>query len=183
MDIVMRYSLAQTKAGLQEVQNTFHWAIQFVKAPNVIGAPPEDVIIRCSSAAAPDAQVEYNKVELQGHAVNYVGKVTKSGQISLTFIEGTDAKVTAYFFNWIKAMWSGDGNDTYGVQNLTNDLKADIQLSLMGPNDIITQVYTLVGCLPTPQLNLNMEQSSSSMSPSIQIDYDDFHMDAGGLIW
>ena len=116
-----------------------------------IGALPENLQIRCQSTTLPQAQEETNKVELQGHVINYVGKTTKNGEIPMVFVEGTDALAIGYFTKWQQARWSGDGKDTTGVQRLTKDLKADIKIELMGPDDVVTQTYMLIGAMPPPE--------------------------------
>jgi hypothetical protein len=121
-------------------------------------------------------------LELGGHKINFVGKLNKNGELTWKFFEGTDAAVTEYFMNWAKARWSGDGKDTVGKQSLTKDLKADIQIQLLGPDDEITQTYVLVGCMPKIDPGGELGQTSDAMQPSITFTYDDFHWGKGSSV-
>lgn len=179
----MKYSINQTKAALAELQTTLHWAMTMIKAPAAVGAMPENVVIRCSSSGVPEVQSQANQVELQGHTINYVGKTTKAGQITLTFVEGIDAAVTNYFLSLEQAKWSGDGSDTYGVQKLTNDLKFDIRLELMSPDDKVTQTYDLIGCMIEWTHGMNLSQNADPVNPTVNLSYDDFHVKTNGVTW
>lgn len=179
----MKYSVNQTKAALAELQTLLHWSLDVIKPAAVVGNMPEDVKIRCQTSAVPEATEENNKLELQGHTINYVGKTTKNGEIALQFVEGTDARVTAYFTKWQAARWNGDGSDTSGKQALTKDLKADIKLSMMGPDDKVTQVYKLIGCIPRFEKGASLGQTADPMITTVTMEYDDFHVEAGGIVW
>lgn len=179
----MKFSVNRTKQALSELQNTLHWAVTIVNPASAIGAFEEDLQIRVQTSAVPEATEETSKVELQGHIINYVGKTTKNGELPWTFVEGTDAKVTAYFTRWANARWNGDGSDTTGKQALTAALKADIKIELMGPNDVVTQTYTLIGAMPRFEKGAQLGQTADPMAPTITWEYDDFHFSGGGATW
>lgn len=179
----MKYGVNRTKQALGELQTTLHWSMSIINPAPAVGALPENLQIRCQSTALPQAQEETNKVELQGHVINYVGKTTKNGELPMTFVEGTDALVIGYFTKWQQARWSGDGSDTTGVQKLTKDLKADIKIELMGPDDVVTQTYKLIGCMPRLENGAQLGQTADPMTPSITFEYDDWHIAANGVSW
>lgn len=179
----MKFSVNKVKQGLGELQTTLHWAVSMINSPTAVGDFGENLQMRVQTAALPEPQADMNKVELQGHVINFPGKTTKNGQISMTIVEGTDAAATAYFTKWAQARWQGDGSDTTGKQALTADLKGDLKLELMGPDDTVTQTYKLIGCIASMNANGNLGQSADPLVPSITIEYDDFHIDAGGIQW
>lgn len=179
----MYFSVNRTKQALAELQTTLHWTMTITNPASAVGGMDEDIQIRCQSTGVPEASPETNKVELQGHVINYVSKTTKNGEIAMTFVEGTDAAVTEYFTRWNNARWSGDGSDTQGVQKLTAELKADIKIEMMGPDDKVTQTYYLIGCMPRLDKGVTLGQSADAMTPNVTFEYDDFHMTVGGTSW
>jgi len=179
----MKFAINRTKQALGELQTSLHWGMTIVSPATAVGDLEEDLQIRCQSTAVPEAVEETNKVELQGHVINYVGKTVKNGEIAMTFVEGTDAKVTAYFTRWQAARWSADGSDTTGKQALTADLKADIKLEMYGPDDVVTQTYTLIGAIARFEKGVTLSQTADPMAPTVTFEYDDFHFDGGGVIW
>lgn len=172
----MNYCINRTKAALAEVQTSLHWKFTMISPPSAVGMMSENAHIRMQSTSAPNAQEGNNPVDLQGHRINYVGKTTKAGQIQLTFVEDIDADLTTYMYKYSNARWSGTGTDTCGVQHYTKELKCDIQLDLMDPADKITQTYKLVGCLLTFNNAVQFNQEASTISPTVTVDYDDFHV-------
>lgn len=180
----MKYSFNQTAAALTELQTTLHWALTMIKAPSAIGAMPENVIIRCTSAAPPEVEsADFPQADIQGHSLKFVGKTTKTGSIQLQFYEGTDAAVTNYWLSYEKAKWAGDGSDTTGVQNLTETLKFDLRLELMGPNDVVTQTYDLIHCLGAYTHGIQLGQTADPVQPTLQVDFDDYHVHTGSVDW
>lgn len=179
----MKFSVNKTKQALGELQTMLHWSLTVVSPASAVGDMPEDIQIRCQSATVPEAVEETNKVELQGHIINMVGKTTKNGEIPLMFVEGTDARVTSYFTKWAAARWSGDGKDTQGTQKLTAELKADIKIQLMGPDDKVTQTYTLIGCMPRFEKGATLAQTADPLVMTVTMEYDDFHVQAGNINW
>lgn len=179
----MKFSVNKTKQALGELQTTLHWIFTIVNPAPAVGAMPENIQIRCSTSGIPEATEETNKVELQGHVINYVGKTTRNGEIATTFIDGTDAGVTTYFTKWRQARWSGDGKDTQGTQKLTAELKADIKIELLGPDDKVTQTYILVGAMPRFETGANLGQTADPFTPNVTFEYDDFHLLTPGMSW
>lgn len=181
----MHYSLNRTTQALGELQTTLHWKLTIIKPANAVGDLPEDVEIRCTSATVPESVEELNKLQIAGHTINYVGKTSKNGQITLTFTDGTDTAATDYFTKWSAARWQGDGADTTGVQTLTQDLKADIRLDMMDPQDKVTQSYTLIGSITSLVRNINLSQTADPLAMSVNVEYDDFHYESAvsGTKW
>lgn len=179
----MKFSVNKVKTSLGELQNTLHWIVTIVNPASAVGAFDEALQIRVQSTGLPEAQSENTQVELQGHVINFPGKTIKNGELPWTFVEGTDAKVVAYFTKWDKARWEGDGKDTTGKQALTATLKADVKIELLGPDDVVTQTYTLIGAMPRIEKGATLAQTADAMLPTVTWAYDDFHQDTGGVSW
>jgi len=177
----MKYSANKTRSGLGELQTTLHWDVDVSGGP--AGKFDEKLSIRVQTTTLPTATHEYVPVELQGHTVKYIGKTTKAGQIPWTFVEGTDALVTSYFIKWAQKAWGGDGKDTTGKQIKTSEMKADIKMYLRGPDDAITQTYTLIGAMPSIPEGASLAQTADPMNVTINWDYDDFHIETGSVKW
>ena len=176
----MKFGINRTKSALGEVQSTLHWQVLIKNPSKAVGELSEDLQIRVTTTGVPKETVEDIQVEMQGHKINYNGKVTKNGEITWTFVEGTDAAVMEYFTKWVNARWSGDGKDTIGKQGLTVDLKADLEIQLLGPDDEVTQTFALVGCMPQYDQGSELGQSADAINPTITWTYDDFHRGKGG---
>jgi len=170
----MKYSYSKVKNALKDIQTTYRWSVQFVTKPANVEIP-EDVEIRIQTSNIPTPEVNHIEVEIQGHKINYPGKVIKSGELEFTFIEGTDAAVIDVFLDWMNQYWSADGNDTQGKQASAAELKADVIISLLDNQDQETQSYKLVGCLPKPTFGGELGQDPNPMNPSLTLTYDDFH--------
>ncbi len=175
----MKFAINRTKSALAEVQTTLHWEVKIINPSSAVGAMSEDLQIRVTTTGVPEETVEDVQVELQGHKVNYTGKVTKNGEITWVFYEGTDAAVFDYFTQWVNARWSGDGTDTTGKQKLTAETKADLQIQMLGPDDEITQTYTLIGAMPKYSQGSELGQDAEAVKPTITWTYDDFHRGVG----
>jgi len=174
----MKYSINQTKKALGEAQTVLHWYVLISNPPKALKVD-KDIVVRVTTATLPTANVENTQLQLQGHTINYTGKITKAGEITWNFYEGTDAKVTNLFMEWAKLRWGGDGKDTTGKQILTNDVKADITMKLLGPNDEVTQTYVLIGAMPKLEPGGQLGQTSEPLQPVITWDFDDFHWGPG----
>lgn len=179
----MKYSVNTVKAALGEVQNTLRWQLVMKKAPPAGGAFPADLQIRVQTAAAPTATPEHNKVQLGGHTINFVGKLTKNGTIQLGFVEGTDAKVTTYFLRLLNAYWSSTSGDTQGNSAKTADLKGDFDLIMMDGNNVTTQGVSLVGAIFSADLSASLGQDSASLLRNVTVDFDDFHPYTPEITW
>lgn len=179
----MKFSVNRTKSGLGELQTTLHWIVTIINPAKAVGGFEEDLQIRIQTTGLPTAQEEATQVELQGHVINYVGKTIKNGELTMNFVEGTDAKVISYFTKWAQAKWGGDGKDTTGKQALTQDLKADVMIELLDPSDNVTQTYTLIGAMPRLENGAELGQTADPMNPAVTWVYDDFHTKTSGVDW
>ncbi len=172
----MKFTLNQVKSALGEVQKTMNWAFEVAKAPAAGGPLDPSLLIRVQTTELPTPQIQHTLIQLGGHSFNNTGKVTKSGQIQITFIEGTDARVTSYFTNLTSKYWTGDGNDTQGNQAPTADLKGDYVITLLDGQNKTTQRYKLVGVLCTPSFAGQLGQDAQELQRSVTLDFDDFHI-------
>jgi hypothetical protein len=180
----MKFSINEVKAALAEVQTSLRWSVNIPNPPASAGVFDQTLQIRIQTASVPEHTEELTQVELGGFLVNYTGKTTKNGEITLGFVEGTDAKVIEFFTRLSNARWSGDGTDTRGVQTVpTNELKCDLVMNLLAPDDSVTQSYTLVGCLFNMQKGINFGQTADIVLPQVNVSYDDFHITVGSTTW
>ncbi len=177
-----KFSLSQVKQAVGEAQTLLHWSFNITNPPQGLNFP-EKLMIRVTTTDLPKAEHERTKVELQGHTINYTGKVKKDGQITVTFIEGTDAAVTEFFKQWEQKMWGSDGRDTTGKQAKTAEVKADIRIQLLGPDDEPTQTLDLIGCLPSfSDTGGQLGQTADPSKPAILFDFDDHHWGKGSSV-
>jgi hypothetical protein len=179
----MKFSMQETKQGLGQVQTTLHWLFNITVPAKAVGDFPEKLQIRVQTTGLPNADHQTTKVELQGHVINSAGKTVKNGELSSKFVEGVDAAVQAYFTKWDAARWGGDGSDTTGKQSNDADLKAEVIIQLLDPQDKPTQTYTLIGAMPKITNSSELAQQADVFTPDITWEYDDFHKDVGGQKW
>lgn len=179
----MKFSLQETKQGLGQVQTTLKWLFNITVPAASVGDFPENLQIRVQTTGLPNAEHETLKVELGGHVINSAGKTVKNGELPSKFVEGVDAAVEAYFLKWMAARWGGDGQDTTGKQENDADLKAEVMIQLLDPQDNPTRTYTLVGAMPKFTNANELGQQAEVFSPDITWEFDDFHVDAGGVKW
>lgn len=178
----MKFSANRVKQALGEVQSTLHWSVEISSPASAVGAISEDLIIRVTTSGVPQETAEDIQVEIGGHVINYTGKVTKNGELAWNFVEGTDAAVLEYFTKWINARWSADGSDTQGKQALTSEVKADLKISLLGPNDEVTRTYEIIGAMPKFEDNAELAQTADVVNGVVTWTYDDFHRGAGSAV-
>lgn len=179
----MKFSANRTKEALGEVQSLMKWAVSIPVPPAAMGEFPEDLEIRVQTAETPQETVTTMKIELQGHEINGSRKVSKNGELTWKFVDGTDARVIAYFTKWMSLSWTGDGKDTQGSSALTKDLKAEIRMALLDQNEEETQVYTMVGSQPKLERKTEFGQNNDPLNPAVTWEHDDFHFNGGGVIW
>lgn len=181
-EVNMKFSLNEVKSALNEVQTTLRWSVSIPNPPAVVGPFTDTLRIRIQTSELPERTEDNVQVELGGFTINYPGKTTKNGELTLGFMEGTDATVIQYFTKLANARWSADGNDTQGVQSIsTNELKCDLVMNLLAPNDTVTQTYKLVGCLFSLRTNGSLGQTADPLNPQVTVTYDDFHVSAGNV--
>ena len=174
----MKFSLSQVKQALGEVQTLLHWTFNVSHPPQGLSFP-ENLQIRVTTTSTPTSEIERTQVELGGFTINYTGKVKKSGEITVTLFEGVDAGVTQFIMNWMQLQWGSSSTDTTGKQSATADSKADITMQLMGPDDTVTQTYTLIGCLGAMGEGAELGQEATAHKPTLKLTYDDYRWGAG----
>ena len=173
----MKYDYNKVKGALKEAQQTHHWVITFTSGEI------KGLSTLVQSAGVPTAEVTHTQVQLGGHTFNFAGKVNKSGTISVTMVENTDADVMNKLMNFYEKYYSGfkggaDGNTT-GQQNYAKDIYVQIKLELLDGMDKVTQTWSLVDCLFTFESGAELGQEASAMMPALTITYNDFHWKAG----
>ena len=176
-----KFSYNQAKKGLGEVQATHRWIIRIPVGAPVVGAIPENLVIRATSASVPSGgTAEPIQVKLHRHPIKYNGGVDLSGEWSCTFVEGTDGAVQAYFNRWINRRFEQGSGDTTGRSVNTDQLKADIFIDLLAPNDTVTMTYQLSGAMVRPLDSIDLGQDGEAMNLSYSFDYDNVYRRTGG---
>jgi len=165
----MIFDYDKTKKALGEAQLTLKWTVLISKASVVAGDFSEDLQIMVTTSTVPETDSQMVQVEIGGHVINQNGKQVRNGSIVWTFVENTDAAVTEYFYNWIKAR----------ENSKNSDLKADLTMQLMGPDESITQTYTLIGAMPKLEVGSTWNQAADQVNPSITWEYDDYEWKKG----
>ena len=173
----MKYDYNKIKGALKEAQQTHHWVLTFTKG-DLTG-----LSMLVQSAGVPNAEVAHTQVQLGGHTFNFAGKVTKSGTISVTMVENTDADVTKKLMTFYEKYFSGFKGDaktsTQGQQHYAKDLQIQIKLDLLDGMDEIKQTWYLEDCLFTYEPGAELGQDAAAMLPALTITYNDFHWEAG----
>jgi len=172
----MQFNYNKVKNNLGEVQQTLHWYVTFSKHID-----DEKIQTRVTTASTPVAEITHTQVAVGGFTLNYPGKVNKNGTITVTIVEGTDALVLEKLNKWAQEYWSTlGGNDTKGTQKKADYLYFDTTMSLLGPDDVVTQTYLLKDCMLSFDNGGDFGQDAEAMSPSVTIAYNDFHWGKGG---
>jgi len=173
----MKYDYNKIKGALKEVQQTHHWVITFTSG-EIAG-----LSTLVQSTGVPAAEVTHTQVQLGGHTFNFAGKVNKSGTISVTMVENTDAYVMTKLMEFYEKYYSGfKGNtktSTDGKQKYAKDLYIQIKLDLLDGQDEIKQTWYLVDCLFTFESGAELGQEAAAMMPALTITYNDFHWEKG----
>jgi len=179
----MKLGINSRKAAMGEVQTTLHWDVEISKPATAVGAPDKDVMLRITTHGLPLETEEYQDVELGGFKFTGSVKVDKSGELPFEAYEGTDGKVNNYFMKWLNARWSADGKDTFGKQHTMAELKADIKITLRGPDDAPTRTFVLIGAIVRrDNRGGDLGQTADLQKPAMTIKYDDFHEGYGGTV-
>jgi hypothetical protein len=181
----MKFNYDKVISALGETQSTYHWWVEFLgeaQTDNDVVTPfqQENVYIRVTTSALPTPNIEHRQIQVQGRTINQVGKVDKSGEIGLTFVEGTDTAVMDAITNWLEAYWTS----LEGKQRETNKVKLKIVLHLLDGNDDDTMTYTLRGCLPKLEPGGELGQDSNTLMPVLTVSYDDYeYKGKAGKTW
>ena len=178
----MKYSKSQVEKALGEAQGLLNWTLNITVAAKVAGTFPENLQMRVTTTGTPVEQVERAEVKLYGHTIRQNGKTSKAGEITATFIEGTDQGVYDYFDPWINKSWSSNETDTTGTQALSADCKATITITMFGPEDKATMTYKLIGCLVSWVNAPDLGQDVGIWQPQIKIEFDDFKRGKGDKV-
>lgn len=170
----------KVKQGLGEAQSVHKWLIRIPKPASVAGSFPEELQIRATSTSKPSGGDSLDfEVKLHNHPINFNGGINLSGEWSCTFVEGTDMKVQAYFNNWINKRFESGGGDVTGKSVNTSELKADIYVDLLAPDDSVTATYEMVGVYVKPDESVELGQDPGAMNMSYTFKYDNVHKKTG----
>ena len=174
------FSYNKVKQGIGEAQSVHKWLIRIPKPAQVAGALPEELQIRATSTSKPSGgdSLDFG-IKLHNHTINYNGGVELSGEWSFTLVEGTDMKVQAYFNKWINARFESGGGDVTGKSTDTANLKADIYIDMLAPDDSVTATYEMVGAYVKPDESLELGQDPGAMNMTYTFKYDNVHKQTG----
>lgn len=177
----MHFSYNQVKKGLGEAQSVHKWLIRVAKPAQVAGAFPEELQIRATSSSKPSGGESLDfDVILHRHTINHNGGVNLSGEWSCTFVEGTDMKVQEYMNNWINKRFEAASGDVKGNSVDSEQLKADIFVDLLAPDDSVTATYQMLGAYPKPDESVDLAQDPGAMNMAYTFKFDVVHKKTGG---
>ena len=175
------FSYGKVKEGLGEVQALHKWVIRIPTGASVVGAIPEQLQIRATSSQIPSGgSAEPIVVKLHNHTVKYNAGIDLSGEWACTLVEGTDGKVQEYMNKWINKRFESAGGDVTGKSVDSKELKTDVYVDLLAPDDTVTTTYQMVGAMVRPLDSQDLGQDGEAQSLSYTFDYDAVFQKTGG---
>lgn len=165
----MKYSITDIKSVIPEIQTGLHWYITFLTSPSVV-AIPDTMAMRATEAEVPKTMHEPVKVNISGHTIHYIGKVSRAGEVTIKLQESMNNEVNLLLYTWYEATWTNG----QGVQNITPDLKCDMEIILCSPDDKITRKYKLEGCLLDFTSNISLDQEANAETVTLKVTYDNY---------
>lgn len=167
----MSFKIEDIINKLPEVQNTTNWRVTFTNPKAVSSPSMQNLMYRCKVSNAPvETYAGDLKVQLGSWEINYPGKTTRNGTLTLTFVEGTDG----YIASFEEAYAQAKTNQTTGVKAKTADLKFTMKLEILGTNDEVVQTYDVSGCLLAAEGIIALGQDDAALEPNWNITYDTF---------
>lgn len=136
----MRYNLESVNA-IGDLQQMYRWSMTFTSGPASSAAG--DLAIRCKSANMPVKTQEVLEESLHGHIIKRPGKTTVAGEITFTFVEDITGTITKTFRDWEEKLWASDSGAYGGKQELAEQVRSNITIELLGPDDAVTQTFEL----------------------------------------
>jgi len=167
----MVYSYSKVRDALGESQSVYHWKITFSGEGVEFD---ENLEIRVTGVSLPAPSIEHTEIQIGGYTLSQPGKVNKSGEVTATFVEGTDAAVLNKIHEWLEKYWSGGNGDTTGKQKTAKELYVDATIQQMDNADNTTQVFTLIDCLPSIDYGAELGQDAGTQAPVLTLKYNDY---------
>lgn len=166
--------------NLGEIQSLYRWNMFFTTMPSGITTPTqEELNIRCVSTTLPKATSNDVLINMRGHTVEGVGKLTYERRITMIFLETIDVKVATFLSNWRRGSWE----DVTGKALSKKELEAIIRIELLNNQDEPTWEYVMIGCqLKDLTLSQLMEESDDVSKPEAIIGYDYFKEGLPGTV-
>lgn len=171
----MKYALDTIKSEITEVQTGLHWYVEFGDFLGIQNATTMAYYVT-EVSPLPTENLEHIKLDVGGHTINYVGKLSRSGTTSFTLSESTKGTVTKFLHEYNENYWTNGK----GVQKLTNDMKRDVIITCCDPADNITKSFKLLGCLLKISSKLTLGQEANLETIEVEVTYDNFERTIGG---
>jgi hypothetical protein len=152
---------------------TYHrWNIQFTKLPNGSNISSDQLNLRALTSDVPGYTIENSEIMIRGHKVNQPSIKTYNGTVTMTFVEGVDAKILEFLANWAAQQWDPET----GVQGQKQDYEAEIVMFQLNQQDEVIWTYKLIGChIDGREIGGSLDGSNTDViRPSVTIHYDYF---------
>lgn len=142
------------KNNLSNPARTYLWEVMI---PNPIGTGDTDtLLIRAQSASIPgrsfgEILVPYK----QSGGIKYPGKLTYDHTWEVSFIEGEDKKIFDAINSWNQQI-------IHDFDNIGEDQRTDIYLTLLTTKGTTFQKVKLIGCYPQAVGNVDMDYDAEN---------------------
>lgn len=168
----MRPSISEIRSTGQ-ISHSYDWNFYVTKFPNVVsGFTSGEMNIRVESTDQPNMIGETVELNLRGHKVNYPGRYTPNGIITLTLIEYADSRVSEFIKAWSEVCWAPNT----GLQQIKSDVEAELKLERLSVAGEKIWAYKLHGCfLETYEAGGQLDGTTSDpLRPVMTIRFDWF---------
>lgn len=178
----MKFSNSKIRTGLGEAQDLLRWWFTITKSPAGMSWD-EKKSMRVMTSELPKPTVTRMEIQLGGFDITQTGRVSRKGELTITFIEGVDAEIMDWLHQLTGKQSSTDGKDTIGKSETTTDNNFECQIQQLGPDDQPTQTYKLLYCLGSiSDTGGELGQTSESQKPKMLITYDDYRYGKGSSV-
>jgi hypothetical protein len=116
-------------------------------------ATMREVTIQCKSAVKPGTTMAEVEVELFGHKVMHGARRTWSNDMSITFVEDANGKITKMLENWIEQIRKRESQHGH----FKKDYAVKATFNIYDQTGATTATYTLHNCWPSDVQELSFE--------------------------
>lgn len=142
---------------------------QDVKAPKWKGSPDGLLRIACQTCSLPGKTIEPVPLALHSHNLNFAGKITFSGDMSVTFVENRYMSIYNYLYDWMSY-----------IKNFKNQLgqyktnyNSRAMLRVFDQNETVVGAFDIHGLWISglPDINFDSENSIITIPATFKYDY------------
>lgn len=171
--LAIDHNKLRTTANFQRV---YKWNIAFINNSNLpdvvkalIGSDGENLNARCETATLPNRADQTIEVSIRGFKVKQPGIPDYGGPLALAFVEDASGLVIPAFRAWSQKCWE----DVTGIQQLKQEMCADIRLELLNTKNEVVQGFVLYSCWPSDMTPGDLSGDGSDvLRPAVSLTYD-----------